>query len=98
MLRRFVETDLSELDELNAQEAMIEPHGMNPLKALGMAKAMGGEFKRILLVGCEPEPMGADEERMDLSEPVQAAIEEAIGLIEELVTKILAEEQRKMVV
>ncbi len=93
-----IEPDLSELDDLNAQEAMIEPHGMNPLKVLGMAKAMGGEFKRILLVGCEPEPLGADEERMGLSEPVRAAVEEAIRLVESLVAKILAEEQQKTAV
>lgn len=93
-----IEPDLKELDNLNPQDAMIEPHGMNPLKVLGMVKAMGGEFKRILLVGCEPEPMGADEERMGLSEPVQAAVAEAIRLIESLVAKILVEEQRKITV
>lgn len=93
-----IEPDLSELDNLNAPDAMIEPHGMNPLKVLGMVKAMGGEFKRILLIGCEPEPLGADEERMGLSEPVQAAVAEAIRLIESLVAKILVEEQRKITV
>lgn len=93
-----IEPDLREFDELNEQDAMIEPHGMNPMKVLGMVKAMGGEFKRILLVGCEPEPISADEERMGLSEPVEHAVEEAIRLIESLVEKILAEERRKTAV
>jgi len=88
-----IEPDLSGLDDLDAQGAMIETHGMNPMKVLGMVKSMGGEFKRILLVGCEPEQLDAEEERMGLSEPVAAAVDEAINLVESLVTKILKEER-----
>lgn len=74
---------------------MIEPHGMNPLKVLRMVKAMGGEFKRILLVGCEPATICAEgEEQMGLSEPVAAAVEEAVRLVESLVAKILEEDHR----
>ncbi len=87
-----IEPDLSELDDLDEQGMMIETHGMNPMKVLGMVKSMGGEFKRILLVGCEPEQLDA-EERMGLSEPVAAAVDEAVDLVESLVTKILKEER-----
>ncbi len=93
-----VEPDLSELDNLDAQGMMIETHGMNPMKVLCMVKSMGGEFKRILLVGCEPEPLDAEEERMGLSEPVEAAVTEAIKVIESLVAKILEEERRSATV
>ncbi len=89
-----IEPDLSELDELDAQDAMIEPHGMNPLKVLAMVKAMGGQFKRILLVGCEPAPLEAEEGQMGLSAPVAAAVDEAVQLVESLVANILAEERR----
>ncbi|MBA3633837.1 MAG: hydrogenase maturation protease [Acidobacteria bacterium] len=89
-----IEPDLSELDNLNAQEMQVEPHGMNPMKVLAMVKSMGGEFKRILLVGCEPELLAADEEKMGLSEPVALAIDEAVSLIELLVAKILEESQQ----
>ncbi len=88
-----IEPDLSELDNLDAQGMMIETHGMNPMKVLGMVKSMGGEFKRLLLVGCEPEPIDTEEERMGLSEPVAAAVDEAVDLVESLVTKILKEER-----
>jgi len=54
-----------------------------------MVKAMGVEFNRILLVGCEPEPLGADEEKMGLSEPVALAVEEAANIIESLIEKNL---------
>lgn len=80
-----IEPDLSELDEVDEQGAMIETHGMNPLKVLRLAKSMGLEFGRILLVGCEPEPLDAEEGRMGLSAPVEMAVEEAVRLVESLV-------------
>jgi hydrogenase maturation protease len=84
-----IEPDLSELAEMDAQQAMVETHGMNPMKVLSMVKAMGGEFKRILLVGCEPETLGPEEGLMELSQPVEAAVGEAVRLVESLVTEIL---------
>ena len=90
-----IEPDLRELDKLNAQEMQIEPHGMNPMKVLAMVKSMGGEFKRILLVGCEPEPLDADEEKMGLSEPVARAVKESVNVIESLIEEILRENRQK---
>ncbi len=87
-----IEPDLSELDNLDAQSAMIEPHGMNPLKVLGMVKSMGGEFKRILLVGCEPLTLGGEEGQLGLSEPVEAAVDEAMRVVETLIHKLLNEQ------
>jgi len=90
-----IEPDLSEFDNLDERAMAIEPHGMNPLKVLGMVKSMGGEMGRILLVGCEPASVCADgEERMELSEPVAAAVDRAVGLVESLVARILVEDHR----
>ena len=83
-----IEPDLDELEELDPQEMMVEPHGMNPMKVLAMVKSMGGEFKRVLLVGCEPETLGPEEGLMGLSEPVERAVNEAVPLICSLVTQI----------
>jgi hydrogenase maturation protease len=85
-----VEPDLTELDAPAA--GLIEPHGMNPLNVLRMAKNMGGELKRILLVGCVPATLGPEEGQMGLSEPVSAAVAEAVTLVGSLVTRILAGE------
>lgn len=93
-----IEPDLAELDEGDAQSAMVETHGMNPMKVLQLVKSMGGEFKRILLVGCEPAPLEAEEGMMGLSEPVEAAVGEAVKIVESLVASVLAEERRKMAV
>ncbi len=86
-----IEPDLSELDNLDAGGMMVETHGMNPMKVLGMVKSMGGEFKRILLVGCEPAPLESEDGQMGMSVPVEAAVDEAIRVIESLVAKILGE-------
>ncbi len=87
-----IEPDRDELDNLDAQTMMVETHAMNPLKVLGMVKSMGCELKRILLVGCEPQTFGPEEGQMGLSEPVAAAIDEAVLMVESLVTKILKEQ------
>ena len=57
-----IEPDLNDLDGLGTQDTVVETHGMNPMKVLGLVKAMGGQFKRILLVGCEPATLGSEEE------------------------------------
>ncbi len=93
-----IEPDLDEVNQMNAQGAVVETHDINPMKVLGMVKAMGGDFKRILIVGCEPSPLEAEEGQMGLSEPVEAAVEEAVRLIESLVTNILEEDRRNATV
>jgi hydrogenase maturation protease len=84
-----IEPDLDELDGIDAPGMMVETHGMNPMKVLAMVKSMGGEFKQILLVGCEPATFGPEEGQMGLSEPVSLAVNEAVQIVESLVTKIL---------
>jgi hydrogenase maturation protease len=93
-----IEPDLNELNELDAEGMMVETHGMNPMKVLGMVKSMGGEHKRILLVGCEPAPLESEDGQMGLSEPVEAAVDEAVRLVESLVRVILEEENRRATV
>ena len=88
----LVEPDLSKLDEPG--KAVVETHGMNPLNVLRMAAAMNGSLKQILLVGCEPATFGGEEGQMGLSEPVAAAIDEAVKLVAATVkTKILQKQQ-----
>jgi len=90
-----IEPDLAELETPEADGMMVETHGMNPLKVLSMVRSMGGEFKRILLVGCEPAPLESEDGHMGLSGPVEAAVDEAVRVVESLVTRILAEKRRK---
>jgi hydrogenase maturation protease len=75
------------------QTAAFEPHGMNPMNVLKMVKSLGGTPGRVLVVGCEPAELGSDSDgQLGLSEPVDAAVDEAISLIESLVSKVLVGE------
>jgi hydrogenase maturation protease len=70
----------------------LDAHAMNPTSVLRSVGAMGGTPGRILIVGCEPADIGSDEEgRMGLSDPVLAAVDEAISMIETLVARVLAD-------
>jgi hydrogenase maturation protease len=81
--------------ELDANEAsdstgnFLEPHSMHPMNVLRMARSMHGPLKRVLLVGCEPATLGGDEGHMGLSEPVEAAVAEAVNATVALVKRIL---------
>ena len=88
-----MELDTDAADSDAAVDMMVETHGMNPMKVLAMVQAMGGNPKRVYLVGCEPSPCGSEEmeERMGLSEPVETALDEAAGLIESLILAIMNE-------
>ena len=83
-----IEPDLSSLDRQEAQQSSVDAHSMNPMNVIRLAKSMGGELKRIVLVGCEPATLGPEEGHMGLSEPVAAAVEEAVSVVQSLVHKI----------
>jgi hydrogenase maturation protease len=54
-----------------------------------MVVAMNGRLRKVLLVGCEPATFGPEEGHMGLSEPVEAAVEDAVKLINDVVQRIL---------
>lgn len=83
-----IEPEVDEIVSINAEAAMVETHGMNPMKVLSMVKAMGGQFKEILLVGCEPATFGPEEGKMGLSAPVEAAVPKAVEIVESLVARV----------
>ena len=85
-----VEPDLNDLNSPTSQQGFVEPHAMNPINVLRMAASMGGELKRILLVGCVPATLGPEEGQMGLSAPVAASVNEAVTLVASLVTRVLA--------
>ena len=73
-----------------AQPGMIEPHALTPDKVLRLARSQGANVKNVLVVGCEPGPLPvADDLQMEMSEPVRAALDEAVRLIESLVGGLL---------
>jgi hydrogenase maturation protease len=77
--------------KLEEGEATIDAHGMDPVKVLSLARQVGSVPERILVVGCEPGVrMTGDEEEVvgELSEPVRAAIDDAVGLVESVIREL----------
>ena len=85
-----IEPDREEIEKIEGGETSFEPHGMNPMKVLSMVKTLGGDFNRIVVVGCEPAYTGEnDDGYMGLSEPVAAAVEKAADVVESVVARSL---------
>jgi hydrogenase maturation protease len=76
-------------------EVVLDTHGMDPVKVIKFARTLGARPGRTLVVGCEPKVVisreNYEEMLMELSEPVQAAVEEAVKLVESLVDQIYKE-------
>jgi hydrogenase maturation protease len=76
----------------------IDAHGMDPVKVLALARALGGTPPRTLVVACEPATrMTGDEPDLvaDLSEPVRAALAEGARLVVALLEELTTEAARK---
>jgi hydrogenase maturation protease len=77
---------------------VLDTHGMDPVKVIKFARALGPGPSRTLVVGCEPQVVLSgedyDEMLMEMSEPVQAAVEEAVKMVESLVEEIAEEADR----
>jgi hydrogenase maturation protease len=66
----------------------FDAHSMNPVSVLQLVGNLGGKVAPLLVVGCEPSTVEADEGgQLGLSNPVQAAVDVAIRMIEELITR-----------
>jgi len=85
-----LEPDLSLLGE-PAPDA-IEAHSLEPVKVLQLVQALGGQPKRLLVLGCEPASFGPDAQgQIGLSQALQAALEPAVAMAEELIGRLLRE-------
>jgi hydrogenase maturation protease len=78
--------------ELEDDDVVPEAHGMDPVKVLALARALGGTPPRTLVVGCEPlTRMSAEDEEIvaELTAPVQAALDEGERLVSSLLEELL---------
>jgi hydrogenase maturation protease len=86
-----IEPDLEGGEVPTQDDPLVEAHAMDPMRVLRMVAAMGGHPRRVVVVGCEPATLGSDEDpAFGLSPPVEAAVGEAIPLINSLVEQLLA--------
>jgi hydrogenase maturation protease len=82
--------------QLDDDAVGLDAHGMDPVTVLALARAMGGSPPRTLVVGCEPQRrMSVDDEEIvaALTEPVRAALDEAVRLVETVLAQLTSEEE-----
>ena len=81
--------------ELETGEVEIDTHGLDPVRVLGVARALGRVPPRVLVVVCEPERIvhGEHDEDLvaELSESVRAAVDEAVPLVAALARELASE-------
>jgi hydrogenase maturation protease len=92
----LIEPDLSGFDSEKGAEAgrnALDAHSMDPVKVLAFARTLGASPCQTFLVGCEPVPFASGEYYAEmqagLSEPVQAALDDAVKMVNSLVEQLL---------
>ena len=65
--------------------AGLDAHGMDPATVFASLRALGGAPPRTIVVGCEVADVG---DGMSLSDPVQAAVPEAVRAVESVVAML----------
>jgi hydrogenase maturation protease len=87
----LMEPDLADLDAMASAEA--NPHAMNPIIALQMARSIGALEGKFYVVGCEPAVVEDDNGEIALSPPVREAVSEAVKVVCMLVTDAFSENE-----
>jgi hydrogenase maturation protease len=83
-----IEPDLTAVSEEGAADPeaaaypLFNAHGMQPDVVFGMLGMLGAGAREVLVVGCEPASL---DYGIGLSEPVGAAVDEAVRVVLELV-------------
>lgn len=66
----------------------FDAHSMNPVGVLQLVSALGGRTGRLLVVGCEPASVEPSAEgKIGLSAAVEAAVPEAVRMVENLIAR-----------
>jgi hydrogenase maturation protease len=82
--------ELATWPEERRRDFLADMHYATPTKAMILARALGVLPPMVYLVGCQPTD--ADTAGIGLSQPVAAAVERAVGVVEDLVRQIAAEQ------
>jgi hydrogenase maturation protease len=77
-----IEPDIADFKD---DPASVEPHAMDPMRILGLARLIGVSLRNVRIVGCEPATFGPpDEGQMGLSACVSVAVEQAVEVVQDL--------------
>ena len=72
---------------------LFDAHGMQPDVVLGVLDMLGAEAGPLLVVGCEPASV---DYGIGLSEPVAAAVDEAVAVIMDLVAGAAGSDEHRL--
>jgi len=78
-----LEVDAAKLDGYDG--GLENAHGLDPARVLAIAKQLGAQLRRVLVVGCEPESLDGESGTLGLSAPVEASVSPAIQMIRSLI-------------
>ena len=81
----------ADADADDTSDVAVDAHGMDPVAVMALVRNLGGSPPPTYVIGCEPETrMSAEDEDIvaQLSEPVLAAVEPAVMLVESLLQEI----------
>jgi hydrogenase maturation protease len=73
--------------------AGLDAHSMDPVAVFATLRALGGAPPRTIVVGCEVADVN---EGMGLSEPVEAAVPEAVRAVDSAVALLRAEDKARV--
>ncbi|HZC10101.1 MAG TPA: hydrogenase maturation protease [Mycobacterium sp.] len=73
--------------------AGLDAHSMDPVAVFATLRALGGAPPRTIVVGCEVADVN---EGMGLSEPVEAAVPEAVRAVDAAVALLRAEDKARV--
>ncbi len=79
----LIEPDLEEIAPTIEDGEAINPHGMDPATVLRFVRAVGGWSGKVVIVACEPGEV--EDLGLGLSPALEAAVDQAIALIDETI-------------
>jgi hydrogenase maturation protease len=84
-----IDPNLASPENAIAEGLDAEAPGLDPASVLRLARAMSSLPARLVLVGCQPERLGPVDGQVGLSAPVEAAVAEAVSLVEALAADLV---------
>jgi hydrogenase maturation protease len=87
----LLQAEVPQLEDWSADQRrdfLADTHYATPTKAMILARALGVLPPAVYLVGCQP--LDAERAGIGLSAPVAAAVERAVGVVEQLLRRVAA--------
>jgi hydrogenase maturation protease len=79
----MMEPEINKLD--TSESEAFNAHSMSPVRVLQLVRSLGGQPRKLYIVGCEPGVLENEDGQMGLSERVAAAVEPAVNMIQKLI-------------